>query len=224
MVKVVIIEKQGTINTSLVKKFSKDTLYKKCGFRKDTDFNRQAKWKFENNKYVELYAKKSGRAGSENKYELPPPIDTDLFFGKMILVLYSGDKLTNETVKDFTKNDWNTFYEKLLGGFDDLNKEEESSEEELIPEEFKTKDGYSKEDGFVVDEKEEEEEEEENDDDYVLEENTDTDTTEEDDEEQASGSEFCDVENTDEDDEDEDDEEEDEDDNVGSELSEEEYD
>ena len=220
MVKVVIIEKQGTINTSSVKKFSKETLYKKCGFRKNTDFTRQAKWKFGNNKYVELYAKKSGRAGSENKYELPPPIDKDLFFGKMILVLYSGDELTNENVSDFTKNDWDTFYEKLLGGFDDLTKEETSSEEELIPEEFKTKDGYSKEDGFVVDE----DEEEENDDDYVLEEQTDTDTDEEFEEDTTLGSDVCDEENSEEEEDEDEDEEEDEGDHIGSELSEEEYD
>ena len=33
----------------------KETLYRKCGFRKDTDFKRRARWKFNNNKYVELF-------------------------------------------------------------------------------------------------------------------------------------------------------------------------
>ena len=60
MVKVVIIEKKGAIKESVIKNFSK------CGFRKNTDFKSRAKWKLSDNKYVELFAKKSGRAGSEN--------------------------------------------------------------------------------------------------------------------------------------------------------------
>ena len=55
MVKVVIIEKKGAIKESLIKNFSKETLYKKCGFRKNTDFKSRAKWKLSENKYVELF-------------------------------------------------------------------------------------------------------------------------------------------------------------------------
>ena len=43
----------------------------------------------------------------------------------------------------------------MFGGFDDLDVEEEESEEEEIPAEFLTKEGYSKEDGFIVDDDEE---------------------------------------------------------------------
>ena len=30
-------------------------------------------------KYVSLYAKDSGKANTENKYELPPPLDNELY-------------------------------------------------------------------------------------------------------------------------------------------------
>ena len=61
-------------------------------------------------------------------------------------------KNTNDEYVDLNKEEWNKIYEKLFGGFEDLNSDSEESDDELenIPLELKTKDGYLK-DGFVVD-------------------------------------------------------------------------
>ena len=91
---------------------------------------------------VSVYGKDSGRAGMENKYDLPPPVDNILFFGKIALV-HDDNDLTIEL--------WNKIYEHLSGGFFDLEQEEELSDDELeeYPDEMKTKSGYLKDD-FVV--------------------------------------------------------------------------
>ena len=74
---------------------------------------------------ISLYARKTGRAGSENKYEFPPPVDSVLFFG--------GCFLTNQTKDgkycDLTKQMWEKICEKLFGGFDDLGGSEDEDEE-----------------------------------------------------------------------------------------------
>jgi len=63
---------------------------------------------------IKLYAKTTGKAGNENKYEFPPPMNKTTFFGKCLLVNPSGN-LTIEM--------WNEFYENT-------NFEVQSEEEE----------------------------------------------------------------------------------------------
>ena len=87
MVKVVIVSKGGSLKESSVKNFNEADLYKKGGFRKSTDFSKRIKWRKSSTENVSLYAKDNGRAGSENKYELPPPIDKELYFGSLVIVL-----------------------------------------------------------------------------------------------------------------------------------------
>ena len=82
---------------------------------------------------------------------MPPPLDNTLYFGSMILIKHQTKNINNNNVKDISLEEWNKIYEKLFGGFEDLNDNDSYSEEEEIPEHFKTKEGYSKEDGFIVD-------------------------------------------------------------------------
>lgn len=98
---------------------------------------------------VELWAKDRGRAGNENKSELPPPVDSALYYGPIYLV--KAEPRTTTPV-DFTLDDWKNFYSLKFGGFEDLDADESPSEDELdgIDESLLTKDGYMK-DGFVVD-------------------------------------------------------------------------
>jgi hypothetical protein len=202
-----------------VKNFSESELYKKAGFRKAGDFSKRAKFKKSSTETISMYAKNKGRAGSENKYELPPPVDKELYFGSLVLVLHDNNEVTEDSVKDLTCEDWKKIREKLFGGFIDLDNEEEESSEEEIPEEYRTKQGYSKKDGFVVDDDEEEEDE-----DYVLEEDEEDSAVSTDDEED-DGDIGSNVDDDEEDEEEEDnDEEEEEGEDYGSELSEEEYD
>ena len=151
--KVVIVEKNGSLRNLAVKEFNIKELYKKCGFKKAEDFINQVKWnvKYEGQTYnVSLYAKTEGRHNNENKYEFPPPIDTKLFFGSCALVASINDEYTN-----LNDEMWSKMYNKLYGGFETLSKteeEDELEEDELekIPEKYKTKSGYLK-DGFIVD-------------------------------------------------------------------------
>lgn len=151
--KVVIVEKNGTLRNLAVKEFNINELYKKCGFKKSGDFIKQVNWnvKYEGQTYnVFLYAKTEGRHNNENKYEFPPPIDTKLFFGSCALVASLNDEYIN-----LNDEMWSKMYNKLYGGFEDLSKtaeEDELEEDELekVPDKYKTKTGYLK-DGFIVD-------------------------------------------------------------------------
>jgi len=151
MRKVVLIDKKGTVITKQVKNCRIETLYKKCKCRNDQDFEKRHTWPHKDH-YISLYARDEGRANTENKYDLPPPLDIVLYFGTMICVGHSKEAINNEELVDITKEDWLVLYEKLFGGFEDLNSEEMSSEDELedIDPDLKTTSGYLK-DGFVVD-------------------------------------------------------------------------
>jgi hypothetical protein len=155
---IIIVERLGSLKLLSVKDFKLDDLYKKCGFKKSEDFNKQTEWnvKLNGTKYIiQLYAKIEGRANSENKYDFPPPVDSKLFYGSCALVGQIKNSDGTKMLTNLRLPIWNKIYEKLFGGFDDLAatiKEDEEEEDELanVPKEKKTKHGYLK-DGFVVD-------------------------------------------------------------------------
>ena len=157
---ILIIEKSGSLKTTSVKDFKEEDLFRKCGLKKKDDFVKQVEWKLKTKgrKYVvSVYAKMNGRANNENKYDFPPPIDNHLFFGSCAIVA-QNDK---QEYVSLNTDLWNTFYEKLFGGFEDLaatalEDEQEIDELANVPKEKKTKEGYLK-DGFVVSEEGEEE-------------------------------------------------------------------
>lgn len=84
---------------------------------------------------VHLYAYKAGKAGTENKHELPPPHDTVLLFGEAVMFATQGS-----TFVKFSNVEYQKFYNETLGGFDDVgsedsNTEDEEDEEEVAEEE-----------------------------------------------------------------------------------------
>jgi hypothetical protein len=148
--RILIVEKTGVIKESVVKSFTEAEVYKKAGFKSPEGFERVHEWTIDGETVV-LYGKSTGRAGQENKYDFPPPVDKILFFGSCVLTSSTGS---------LKKGRWEEIYEELFGGFEDIEgseEEESESEEDDLP---RTKDGYVK-DGFVVDEEENEESEEE---------------------------------------------------------------
>jgi hypothetical protein len=157
---IIIVDKTGLLKTLHVKEFNTDDLFKKCGFKKSDDFIQQTEWgvKIPSEKdkiYIRVFAKTTGRANNENKYDFPPPIDNKLFFGNCAIVAQIRDTPITFKHVDLTIPLWDKIYEKLFGGFEDLSatvKEDEDEEDELqnVPSDKKTKDGYLK-DGFVVD-------------------------------------------------------------------------
>jgi len=154
----VIVEKVGSLKSLTIKDYKEEELYKKCGFKKPDGFSKQTEWgiKLDGKKYlVAVFAKTEGKANTENKYDFPPPVDTTLFFGNCVLV--STIKKDDGTfgLVSLSLEQWDKMYEKLFGGFEDLAAtcaEDEAEEDELdnIPDSKKTKQGYLK-DGFVVD-------------------------------------------------------------------------
>ena len=165
---IIVVETNGNLKKTLFKKFNEETLYKKCNLKKPDGFEQKTKWAvtIESEKYtVFLYAKEKGRANNENKYDFPPPVDNILFFGNCILFAKDSDN----DYTDLSIELWNKIYEKLFGGFENLDataQDDEDEEDELenIPTEMKTKEtGYLKDD-FVVDDDDEPDEEAEDDD------------------------------------------------------------
>ena len=200
---VIIVEKTGQLKSLCIKDFKEEELYKKCGFKKADDFILQNEWKMKTDgkKYViQVYGKTEGRANNENKYDFPPPIDTTLFFGNCAILAQIKNQKDESIYTNLSLELWEKLYEKLFGGFEDLSAtaaEDEEEEDELanVPKEKKTKDGYLKDDFVVSDDSLEDSED--------LEEETD-DLEEEDDEEEED--ELLELED------------------IGSELSEDEYD
>lgn len=156
MVNLVLVEKNGEVVETKMKDFNFDALYKKCKFRKPDGFSRKTIWKVKLNAEVyriALYARDFGKAGMENKYDLPPPVDQTLYFGVMALVRLHKEE--NEAAQDLDKETWLKIYEKLFGGFHNLadtalEDAQEEDELENVPAHMKTKHGYLKDD-FIVD-------------------------------------------------------------------------
>ena len=224
--KIIIIEKTGICKElKLKKKLVLKDLYKKCKLRKDKDFDRRATWGINGEFYISIYAKDNGRSGSENKKELPRPIDEKLYFGNIAVICHSEKEVNDENLLDLDMKKWEKFYENVMGGSESLGEEDSEEEDELVnyPKESLTKEGYLM-DGFVVKDGEDEDEEDYVDEDEV----NDEDVNEEDDEDEDEDyyGKDSDIEDEDEEydeDDEEDYEEDEEEDEITSELDEEEY-
>lgn len=170
MVKVVFVSKDASLNEKSVKNLDLKTLHVKCNVKQES-FGKRHTWKVKG-AYYSVYAKDTGRHSSENKYDLPPPVDEELYFNTMAILKHSDEKITNDNVVDLTKEEWEKTYEHLFGGFENLDdtsgEMSVDDEEENLSESEKTKQGYKK-DGFVVDD------DDEDDEDYVPEDEEDED-------------------------------------------------
>jgi hypothetical protein len=178
---IIIVDKTEVMKTVTVKDYKEDELYKKCGFKSSNGFCLQTEWdvKLEGQKYVvAMYGKLDGKSNMVNKYDWPPPVDNQLYFGSCCLVGMLRDHDNNKVLTNLSLELWNKIYEKLFGGFEDLtatNDDDEEDELDAIPASKKTKKGGYLKDGFVVDSSDTEElddsnesEINENDDDEII--------------------------------------------------------
>jgi hypothetical protein len=148
----IIVEKNGTVRRVSLSSNTLNVpeLSKKCGFKSTEGFNCAHTWTIEFNSIeykIQVFGKTNGKAGSENKYEFPPPIDNVLFFGNCAIVNMSYDKIA-----EMTANDFNDIMDYLQGGYSDVDNSDEDEDDEFeddtdLP---KTKEGYVKDD-FIVD-------------------------------------------------------------------------
>lgn len=156
---IVIVDKSASLKTLNVKDYNVEELYKKCGFKKSDGFILQVEWpiKLDGKKYiVQMYGKLDGKANMENKYDFPPPVDTKLYFGSCALVGMIRDSSNTQTYINLSLELWNKMYDKLFGGFEDLTTncvedDDETDELDNVPKNKKTKKGGYLKDGFVVD-------------------------------------------------------------------------
>jgi hypothetical protein len=192
----VLVEKNGDVKE--IKINDVHNLYKSCKLKSDNDFSIRHTWTVKLKKtthVVSLYSKNTGRANMENKYDLPPPIDNDLFYGNMLLIKYDSEEKTK--IVDLQLELWEQIYEHLFGGFEDLKeteKEDEEEEDELdkYPDSMKTKEGYLK-DGFIVEnsDDEEDDDDEDDDDEIDLDDENEDDEDDQDDEEDDENIDEC---------------------------------
>ena len=156
---IIIIDKGASLKTLTVKDYKVEELYKKCGFKKADGFNLQVEWpvKLDGQRFlIQMYGKLDGKANMENKYDFPPPVDKNLYFGSCVLVGALRDDDNTRSHINLSIELWNKIYEKLFGGFEDLAltcTEDDNEEDELanVPKNLKTKKGGYLKDGFVVD-------------------------------------------------------------------------
>jgi DNA-directed RNA polymerase subunit M/transcription elongation factor TFIIS len=112
-------------------------------------------------KHLHLFGYSKGKAGTENKHELPPPHDSGLYFGDILIVCSSSEDSYSQPIP-FKTEEYEAFYTHAFGGFEDIDDEEddvEEEEEEL--EEEEEKEQKEEEAEVEVEEAEAEEEEEE---------------------------------------------------------------
>ncbi len=104
---------------------------------------------------INLYAKKTGRAKTENKYELPPPVDSELYFGSLLMVAYLNDQMIH-----LTQELWESCYNILYGGFEDIGSDDSSSDEDEDEDEDEEDEEYTGEDSDEEQDEDEDEEQE----------------------------------------------------------------
>ena len=119
-------------------------------------------WKY-GGSVIHLYGYKTGKAGTENKHELPPPHDKILLFGEAVLFM-----TLSEAFATFNEAEYKKWYNTALGGFEDLgdedtdsegedgDEEEEEEVEEEVEEEAEESDESEEEEVFEEEEEEEE--------------------------------------------------------------------
>lgn len=66
----------------------------------------------------------NGRESNINKHELPPPIDNNLYYGHIIVIKTDKEK----NLLNLSKKEYQSFYEKQFGGFEDLGSQDTEHE------------------------------------------------------------------------------------------------
>jgi len=89
----------------------------------------------------------NGKAGTENKHEFPPPHDTILAFGDIMLIASKDENSFSNPVA-FKPEDYETFYSKAFGGFEDLDSDDEDDDDDddFIEEEVETNEVFDNDD------------------------------------------------------------------------------
>jgi hypothetical protein len=158
-----VLQPKGTVRNAVVAYEQKAATAALAGniLRRAVEPTEIGTWKY-GASVIHLYGYKTGKAGTENKHELPPPHDKILLFGEAVLFMTLDTVITS-----FNEAEYKKWYNTALAGFEELGdedtdedeEEDEEEEEEEIEEEVEDED--EEEDKDKEEEFEEEEEEEE---------------------------------------------------------------
>ena len=114
MFDILIIDKSKKI--SFMKVMNTDNLYKKIGLKSEEGFLKHCEWNVSVSNYPQLYihfyGKKIGKANNENKYNFPPPLDKEIFFGKCIVFAYIKNNNEKQYIS-LSEDLWNNIYLNL---------------------------------------------------------------------------------------------------------------
>ena len=93
---------------------------------------------------ISILGWKTGKSGSENKTELPPPEDSDLYFGDILVLksISSNNSYNDRTIVHLSKDEYEQFIEKAFGGFESLGESDTESDTK--------NDEYDSDDSFIV--------------------------------------------------------------------------
>jgi hypothetical protein len=108
---IIIVDKIGELKTLNVKNYCEQELYKKCGFKKDTNFFLQTTWNIildDVNYSISMYGKTDGKKNFENTCKFPYPINDKTFYGSCALVASSGENKIN-----LSKDLWKQFHKQI---------------------------------------------------------------------------------------------------------------
>ena len=135
-IKQVKIPLKQDITLDFIKKFLKSK----------TDIDLTATYEY-NSQYIFLFAAPDGKSGTENQHELPPPHDSIIAFGDILLIV-STDKEWKNPVS-FTVAQYEKFYQYLFEG----GEEEEDEDDEHV----EITDDIEEEEDIIEEEEEEDE-------------------------------------------------------------------
>ena len=93
--------------------------------KKNKNISKLNTWDYNDNKLV-LYGCENGDAGQENKYDLPPPVDCELYFHDLYFVKY-----VNNVIEDFSVQEYNIFYNECFLGFENIEDTDDEEDESL---------------------------------------------------------------------------------------------
>jgi len=154
MVQVVVLSANGESRTMRTQAFNAGAatgLTVAKALRKTKPLELIGVWTLEDST-LQLWGAKEGKAGTENKHELPPPHDEILLFGDAIVCSVGGDLVVEA---------WNEFYEEAFGGFESLDSEDDADVEAEVEEAAEAEEAEEAEEEAEEEEAEEAEEAEE---------------------------------------------------------------
>lgn len=129
---IIIVDKIGELKTLNVKNYCEQELYKKCGFKKDTNFMLHATWNIilnDVNYSVSMYGKTNGKKNFENICKFPHPISDKTFYGSCALVAMCDNTNVNLTI-DLWKELNSKITQEISSSFSFVNKSQPVSKKD----------------------------------------------------------------------------------------------